>query len=195
MRLILLFFLVMLFSCRAVMGVSEIKEYKANDIKQFLRHNNINDSVVYFVDQEYKKSLLAITKDSHLLKNHMQPLQLYYFSKTGSLISYHINCNAPGFPNLNWNYGNVMETFPPKTQTEPDSLLNLEVFFKLLKSSDNNIIARDNDTDFYIIICWAGFIKRLSKRLIETANENLKLNKENKKIRIIYVNTDNLFLN
>jgi hypothetical protein len=175
------------------MGVSEIKEFKVNDIKQFLRHNNINDSVVYFVDQEYKKSLLLISKDSHLLKKHMQPLQLYYFNKAGLLISYHINCNAPGFPNLNWNYGNVMESFPPKTQTEPDSLLDLTGFFKLIKSNDSNIITQDNNTDFYIVVFWAGFLKRQSKLLIETVQRNRELSKT-KKMKIIYVNTDNLFL-
>ena len=193
MRTLLLFPLIMLFSCRAIMGVSDIKEYKAQDIKQFLHQSNINDSVVYFVDKEYKNSLLAISKDSHLLKNHLQPLQVYYFSNSGSLISYHINCNAPGAINLNWNSGKVMEFFPPKTQTEPDSLLNLASFLKLLKSSDNSIVTQDNETDYYIVVCWAAFLKKQSRRLIETVQKNQALNTI-KKLRIIYVNTDNLFL-
>jgi len=193
MRTILLSFMVTLCSCRAMMGVSEIREYKVNDIKQFLRQNNINDSTVYFVDQEYKKSLLLISKDTYLLKNHMQPLQVCYFNKAGSLISYHINCNAPGFPNLNWNYKNVMETFPPKTQTEPDSLLDLTGFLKLIKSNDKNIITRDKDINIYIVFFWAGFLKKQSKLLIETVKRNQELSKT-KKMKIVYVNTDNLFL-
>ena len=194
MRLLYLFSVITFISCRTLLGITDIKEYKAEDIKTFLQKNNISDSVFYFVDKDFINSLLKLTKDSELIKNHLQPLQVSYYNKTGALISFHINCDAPGFPNLNWNYKGAMEVFPPNTQAPLDTLLTWQTHLHYLKSNKPSQLTGDEDFDYYIVVGWAGFMKKQSKELINTVRKNLMLNTANKKIKIIFVCTDNVFL-
>ena len=193
MRLLLLISVITFCSCRALMGVGDMKEYSPADIKAFLQKNNINDSVYYFVDKNYMNDLLHLTKDSAVIKHHLQPLQASYYNKKGELISFHINCYAPGFPNLKWNYNAVMDVFPPKTQAPLDTIVTLNRLSGYLKSNDPKQINDEDDFDYYIVVGWAGFMKKQSKILINTVQENLKLNKTNKKVKLIFVCTDNVF--
>ncbi len=193
MRFLYLFSLVIFYSCSAVMGVTDIKQYSSEDMKYFLQKNKINDSVIYFIDKDYKKELLKISSDTALIKNHLQPLRASYYDKEGKLISFHLNCNAPGFPNLNWNYKNVMEVFPPISQTPVDNGWNLQKELDMIKSNNSSKIYVEEGFDYYIIVAWAGFLKKQSMGLINTVKENLKLNMEEKKVKIIYVCTDNSF--
>jgi hypothetical protein len=194
MKLLYLFSVIAFISCRTVMGITDIKEYKAEDIKTFLQKNNISDSIFYFVDNDFTNSLLKLTKDSGLIKHHLQPLQASYYNKAGELISFHINCNAPGFPNLNWNYKGVMEVFPPNTQAPLDTLLTWQTHLHYLKSNKPNLLTGEDDFDYYIVVGWAGFMKKQSKVLINAVRKNLMLNTANKKVKIIFVCTDNVFL-
>ena len=194
MRLIYLFALVILSSCAAILGVTKIKELKTEEMTSFLKKEQINDPVVYFIDKDYQKQLQKLSNDTVSLKHHLQPLQASYYNKDGKLISFHINCNAPGFPNLNWNYKKAMEVFPPEPNAELDTLLNLQKHLKLLKSNSNKQIETEKDFDYFIIVNWASFLKRQSIGLINAVNKNIKLNLENKKIKIIYVCSDNVYL-
>ena len=160
----------------------------------FLKQQKINDPVIYFIDTHYKKQLQKLSNDTVLLKHHLQPLQASYYNKEGKLISFQINCNAPGFPNLNWNYKKVMEAFPPEYQAPVDTLLNLQTHLKFLKSNSNKQIETEKNFDYIITVNWAGFLKKQSIGLINAVNENIKLNLENKKIKIIYVCSDNVFV-
>ena len=176
------------------MGVTSIKEYSNEDMNSFLRQNNINDSIIYFIDKDYKKRLLELTKDSGLLKNHLQPLQASYYNKEGNLISFHINCYAPGFPNLDWNHKGAMEVFPPKTQAPVDTLLTLQKQLRLIKSNNRKLPEMGEDFDYFVIVTWAGFLRKQSRGLINAVRENIRLNTDNKKVKIIYVCTDNIFI-
>jgi hypothetical protein len=182
-------------SCRTIVGITDIREYKPEDIKTFLQQNKLSDSVIYFIDSDYKKSLFKLTNDSVLLRNHLQPLQASYYNREGALISFHVNCYAPGFPDLNWNYNAAMGAFPPKTQAPADTLLNFQKHFQYLKSNGPAQMAEEKDFDYYIVVYWAGFMKRQSEVLIDAVRENLKLNTQDRKVKIIYVCTDNVFLN
>lgn len=194
MRLLSFLALIILSSCASIIGLTKIKELKTEEMASFLREQQIGDPVIYFIDRNYKKQLLKLSNDTALLKNHLQPLQACYYNKEGKLISFHINCNAPGFPNLNWNYKMVMETFPPGSNAPVDTLLNLQKHLELLKSNNNKQIEIEKDIDYFIIVNWAGFLKRQSIGLINAVNENIKLNFENKKVKIIYVCSDNVFV-
>ena len=120
-----------------------------------------------------------LSNDTVLLKQHLQPLQASYYNKAGKLISFHINCNAPGFPNLNWNYKKVMEVFPPESNAPVDTLLNLQTHLMYLKSSSSKQIETEKEVDYFIIVYWANFLKRQSIGLINAVNENIKLNTQN----------------
>lgn len=194
MKTIFFFILILFTSCASIMGVSKIKELNTEEMAPFLKEQHISDGAIYFIDTDYKKQLQKLSKDTVLLRHHLQPLQASYYNKDGKLISFHINCNAPGFPNLNWNYKNVMEVFPPASNAPVDSLLSLQTNLMLLKSNSITKIEAEKDFDYFIIVYWALFLKKQSIGLIKAVNENLKLNYENKKIKIIYVNTDNAFV-
>lgn len=181
-------------SCASLIGLTKIKELKTEEMASFLKEQQINEPVIYFIDKDYQKELQKLSNDTVSLKHHLQPLQASYYNKDGKLISFQINCNAPGFPNLNWNYKNAMEVFPPKSNAEPDSLLNLQRHLDLLKSDSNKQIETKKEFDYFIIVNWAGFLKRQSIGLINAVNENIKLNLENKKIEIIYVCSDNMYV-
>ena len=176
------------------MGVTDIKQYGSDDMKKFLEINKINDPVIYFIDKDYKKELLKLSNDTILIKNHLQPLRASYYNKEGKLISFHLNCYAPGFPNLNWNYKNVMEVFPPKSQIAVDDLLTLQKELTIIKSNSSLQIVAGENFDYYVIVAWAGFLKKQSIGLINAVKDNLKLNNENKKVKIIFVCTDNVFI-
>ena len=194
MRLISFFALILLSSCASIIGLTKIKELKTEEMASFLKGQQINNPVIYFIDTDYQKQLHKLSNDTALLNHHLQPLQASYYNKEGRLISFHINCNAPGFANLNWNYKKVMEVFPPKPNAELDTLLNLQRHLEYLKSSNNKQIETEKDFDYFIIVNWAGFLKRQSIGLINAVNENIKLNLENKKIKIIYVCSDNVYI-
>lgn len=194
MRLISFFTLILLSSCASIIGLSKIKELKTEEMASFLKEQQINNPVIYFIDTDYKKQLLKLSNDTNSLKHHLQPLQASYYNKEGRLISFHINCNAPGFPNLNWNYKKVMEAFPPESQTPVDTLLNLQTHLMYLKSNSSKQIETEKEVDYFIIVYWANFLKRQSIGLINAVNKNIKLNFENKKIKIIYVCSDNVFV-
>ena len=117
-----------------------MKELTTEDMAFFLKQQQLNDPAIYYIDKDYKKHLLSLTNDTGIIKNHLQPLQASNYNKEGKLISFHINCNAPGFPNLNWNYKKVMEAFPPVSQATVDTLLNLQTHLKLLKLNSNKQI-------------------------------------------------------
>jgi len=51
-----------------------------------------------------------------------------------------------------------------------------------------------NDYDFVVLVHWSRFMGRQSKRLIKIVQENAAQNK-NYRIKIIYLNNDNIFAN
>ena len=175
-------------------GIREVKEIDEKSIVRFSKDFNIPLSNSYIIDTSYFSYLRSL--DSMLykeqIKNHYQPLQALYFNKTGQFQSFQINCYAGGFPNLNWERNDIMATFPPKQQAPLDSIVSLETHLKyLIPLSQTDKISNDS-FNYLIIVYWNRFMGRQSKRLIRIVQENSKLyNKEN--LKIIYVNTDNLF--
>ena len=87
-----------------------------------------------------------------------------------------------------------MEVFPPESNAPVDTLLNQQRHLEFLKSNSIKKIEIERDFDYFIIVYWAGFLKKQSVGLINAVNENIKLNLENKKIKIIYVCSDNVFV-
>jgi hypothetical protein len=127
------------------------------------------------------------------MNNHLQPLQALYFDENSNLISYHINCYAGGFPNLNWNRNQNMEVFPPLQQAPVDSLVSLALIQNCIHSAvgDNRIDSiRYSNT---VVVFWNRFMGRQSERFIHTVQQNITLSKGGN-VKVIYVNNDNVFL-
>ncbi len=63
-------------------------------------------------------------------------------------MSFHVNCNAPGFPNLQWNNNGYFDVFVPKTQTFCDSLFE----FEKLQNYFQNKVNHDESKNFKIVV-------------------------------------------
>jgi hypothetical protein len=175
-------------------GIKEVKEINEESIVRFSKDFNIPLSNSYTIDTSYFSYLRSLdsTLYKEQIKNHYQPLQALYFNKTGQFQSFQINCYAGGFPNLNWERNDIMTTFPPKQQAPLDSIISLETHLKYLIPLSQTDKISNSSFNYLVIVYWNRFMGRQSKRLIRIVQENSKLyNKEN--LKIIYVNTDNLF--
>lgn len=145
----------------------------------------------YDLNFSFYNYLLSLDKNEYrkLINDHLQPLQVMYFDKTGNNISYHINCYTGGFPNLKWNRDKSFNTFPPSTIVEPDTIVTLPL---LLTHLDSNLNTNYNplEYDFTVMIVWGDYMGRQAKRLIDLVQNNIKLADKNTKIKILYINND-----
>jgi len=180
-----------------ILGLYGMKNSKKVDEKVILRYSkkyNIPLVDGYELDTSYISFLSSL--DTTLYKsqreNHYQPLQALYYDKTGQLQSFQINCYAGGFPNLHWDRNGIFTTFPPEQQAPIDSIMQFDTQLKFLRVlSQTKKFSADN-YDYIVIVYWSRFMGRQSKRLIRFVQDNSKLTTD-KKVKIIYANTDNIF--
>jgi len=135
---------------------------------------------------------LDTTHHKENIKNHYQPLQAHYFNKTGYLQSFHINCGAGGYPNLNWDRDSILAFFPPREQTPLDSLFPRDTLMKFLIPLSQTQKFNVANYDYIVVVFWNRWMSKQSPRLIHFIQENCKLAKD-EKVKIIYVNNDNVF--
>ena len=185
-------------SCSSIFtGLYEMKKTKTVDEKTIVRYAkkyNIPAVDSYELDTAYFSHLISLdsTKYKTQIKNHYQPLQALYYDKSGRLTSFQVNCYAGGFPNLKWDRNEILTTFPPKQQAPIDSIVSLETQMKYLIPLSQTSKLSNDSYDYIVIVYWNRFMGRQSKRLIKFVQENSKLEKV-KKVKIIHVNTDNIF--
>jgi hypothetical protein len=127
-----------------------------------------------------------------LAKNLLQPIQAMYFDASGKLISYHINCFAGGYPNLNWNRNGNFDVFPAKTQAPCDSLITLSWLLPHLKPLEFPCVEM-KDLNYTVVVFWSRWTGRQSRHLVEFVQKNMKLASKETQIQIMYVNTDEIF--
>ncbi len=175
-------------SCKTLYGIKPQKSVSPEQINNFYLQLPLKEFKKATVDSTFLfRMKKTYAKDTAQLRYHLQPLQALYFDSDENLISFHVNCNAGGFPNLQWNRNNVFNKFPPATQTKVDNLFELQEFKKLVHLNEEK-----NSYDYSIVIFWNFFLEKQSRRLIDQVLDNVKLT--NKKINLIFVNNDNLFL-
>lgn len=174
--------------------MKKIKIVDEKTIVSYSEKYNIPIADSYELDTAYLSYLFSLdtTIYKFQIKNHYQPLQALYYDHLGYLKSFQVNCFAGGFPNLKWNRYETMTTFPPKIQAPIDSIISLDTQIKYLKPLSKTSKFTVENYDYIIIVYWNRFMGRQSKRLIHYVQENSKLEKE-KKVKIIYANTDNIF--
>lgn len=199
----LLFLTLILFgltSCESIFlgmyGLKNIKTIEEKTIERFAEKYNIPEADNYELDTSYISYLLSFDTSQYNaeIKNHYQPLQALYYDSSGNLISFQINCYAGGFPNLEWDRDEIMTTFPPKEQAPLDSILPLETHLNFLNQLSKSDKISVDQYDYLVVVYWSRFMGRQSKRLIRYVQKNRELISD-KEVKIIYVNTDNLFTN
>lgn len=175
-------------------GMKKMKELSKEEILRQGRKYNIPDADAYELDSLFFTYLFSLDSVRYKKeqKNHFQPLQALYYDNTGHLKSFHINCNAGGFPNLKWNRFGTFDQFIPKQQTPVDSILPLEKHTEFLRSLTNNSSQQFNENNYVVIVHWSRFMGRQSKRLIKIVQKNCALGVD-QHVRILYVNNDNVF--
>jgi hypothetical protein len=176
-------------------GIKKVKTVDENMIVRYSKKYNIPIADSYEIDTTYFSFLFSLDTALYKeqIKNHYQPLQALYHDKSGQLQSFQVNCYAGGFPNLKWERNKIMTTFPPQIQAPLDSIVPLETHLKYLKPLSRTTKFQAHNYEHIVIVHWNRFMGRQSKRLIRIVQENCKLVKD-KKVKIIYANTDNLFI-
>lgn len=175
-------------------GIKSIKEVDEKTIIKYARKYSIPEADCYQIDTAYSGYLNSekFTEKKLEKNNHYQPLQAIYYNRSGNIETYHINCNAGGFPNLKWNRNDNFSVFLPKQQTQLDSLVLLSVQLKYLLPLPATTHTETADYEYTVIVYWCRFMGRQSRRLIKTVQDNYRLASD-KKVKVLYVNVDNLF--
>jgi hypothetical protein len=171
-------------------GIKQTGTYQNQEIEKLCKKYNVPTSACYTLDTAYLSFLLKqnslYTKDQR--NNHLQALQVLYFNENGQLTSYHVNCYAGVFPNLNWNSTGAFNTFTPTTTCPLDSIVSLDTQLKYIQPLISKSILTKNK--IHVFVYWNHFMGRQSKRLIELVKQNSQLTNANN-IEIHYVNNDN----
>lgn len=180
-------------SCTPIMysiyGIKRIDDYSAENNKKFLEsiENKEVDFQTIVSDTSQFMRLMRNEKDSMRMKNMGQPIKILYF-KGNDLISVHINCTAPGFANINWNYENRFETFPPKSAI-PVSEFNI----KLSDVNNSYQQVTHTENELTIIIFYTLMLERNSLGAINTAFNNLTDNNIKDDTNVFLINCDKIF--
>lgn len=182
--IIYIFVAIFLISCASLYGIKSPKHVTAENINVYLKKYTIADSYI-LQKSEYVSFLKMKSKDSLFFKNHTQPLQALIFENE-DLISFHINCNAGGFPSLNWNPKGALNIFPPKTQTEISSKISKSELLNFLKVKENK-----NNSKYLVVLFWNQFLGKQTEKFLREFEKNGKLANS---IIFIYINNDNLYL-
>ncbi|MBR5983141.1 MAG: hypothetical protein IK025_05415 [Bacteroidales bacterium] len=179
----------------SLMGIKQPAECDLEEIIAYSDKFGIPANSSYFLDTTYLYDLLHFGNNDTILRNNlMQPLQIRFYHKTDTLLSLHLNCTAGGFPNLKWNKRGQLDTIPPKFSVSIDTCLLFSKDLKyLIPIGDNHNTDKDYTTaDYNIILFWSVFMNRQSKILIREI-QNYQKRFPDKKISILYVNTDNVY--
>ena len=139
---------------------------------------------------EQYNSIITIAEDDQQKKNFAQPIQIMYFNNN-QVESYHINCYAkPNGADLDWNFENRFETFPPKSAVKIEetnfNLQQIKEVYPTIKNCINN-----NRT---IVIFWSLMLEKQSKGAINTVIKNLKDNQKLESTNIILINSDKFYI-
>jgi hypothetical protein len=186
----------LLHGCGTLMGLKKPNPQPEEAIADLADTYRIPAADCYVMDSSYIRQLKEMyTGRPIALKDHLQPLQAIYFSKENSFqypVSLQVNCYTGGFPNLKWNREGRMDQFPPAQQAPLDSILSLKKTMEFLRPVTGVIPFNSINYDYIVVVYWNRFMGRQSKNLLHTVRKNATL-AGNKRIKILYVNNDNLF--
>ena len=179
----------------SIMGIKQPAECDMGKIMACSNKFGIPANSSYCLDTTYLSDILQSGKNDTVLRNNlMQPLQIRFYQRTDTLLSLQLNCTAGGFPNLKWNKRGQLDTIPPNFTVDVDTCLQFckDVKYLIPISNDCHSIDYYNNADYNIILFWSVFMNRQSKILIREI-QNYQKRFPDKKMNVLYVNTDNIF--
>lgn len=174
------------------------KYLSKEDQENFRKEFRLPKEKTFRLDTNYMRYLFSLDTSKYAREIHdrYQPIQACYYDKSGKLISFHINCYAsigiPDKADLNWNQQNAFTSFVPKTVAPVDSILPLSKHLSFIKTFDNKPIDTTGFSgyEYTIIIHWGKkWRPKESKNILKIVSDNANL-EEDKKINILYVNSD-----
>lgn len=185
------------------MGLYGIKEPHAVSEQEILSYANkhgFGSLDIYRLRPKYEKYLDDKFPDTSInpsgsvcatgmKKRLIQPIQYMLFDRWGKLMVHTVNCNAGGFPNLNWNTGGAFEIFPPQSLDVVDSTFSIDELYPFFDPIEITR-RRLGEAEYECVIFWNKFMGRQSRRLIEYAIENAK----GHDVRFYLVNNDDLYI-
>jgi len=182
---LLLFALLLMTSCSQTVlksyGFHKPKNLSFSEQLQLAKKYQIDKENIYSLDTGFKTFLDSLQSlqnllDSNYQKNSItykmnQPLIYIYFNGEHQL-SFLNNCYAGGYPNLNWNSGNVLDSFPPHTTAPIDTLLKFSDLKRfLLPVQAQNHFSGDQS----VIVFWNYFGGRQTSKFIKAILKNRSL--------------------
>jgi hypothetical protein len=181
---------------QSIVGIRDTNRLSDSQIEKASGAFKVDQKANYRLDTTYWTYIVNLDKTRLKAerKNHMQPMQALYFDSQGKLVKFYINCYAGRFfPNIKWNRNGNLENFLPKDQAPVDTILDLKKQVGYLRPVCPSTPERvEENQDYYVFIYWNKSTKRHSKRLIKSIKNNVSKAK-NTKVKIIYVNYDNIF--
>ena len=167
-------------------GIQEIDGYNAEQCAKFYKKLPKDFAFTHVVcsDEQYFQ-VSQLGADSMQMKNLYQPLKIMYFHGD-SLVSFHINCYCPptALFNLNWNFNNQFEDFPPATTVPLEGYTltrrDLMNFFPEIKGT----------ADYTVLVFWTNMLNKISRSEIKTVYKNLKKFGRLNDVEVYLVNDD-----
>lgn len=182
--------LVVLTGCSALFskmyGIRSLKQLQREEILKIAAQQDLPVEDCFELDTAFATHLKAldVARYREQINNHMQPLQVLYYTRNGEFLSYFVNCYAGGFPNLKWN----LKGFVPTTQAPLDSLVSMDTQFLHFQPLASGRGGRPNP-DYWVLVYWNRFMGRQSERLLDAVKKNVA--ESGKNAKVIYVNNDN----
>ncbi len=196
--LLFFLFILSLSSCKLILGIKTEKYLEDVEIVKNAKKFHVPGPEFYKIDtvSYMRAARKTYNRSPQLAKHVMQPLQMRIFNRTGLSTMSLVNCDVGGIFKLDWNHFNSFDTFPPdmKNFGKPDTTFNLKVELEKIVPIHNLEAKIDTDADVVIIIYWTRLTTRYSKDLIKLMN-NYKAKFKDESLKIVFVNTDNLFVN
>lgn len=180
-------------------GMKKYKVLTKEEIASAAARYKIPSDALYELDTAYAGYMAKFRQEytSFTVENHLHPLQVTYYDKRGAQVSFHSGVYADaGLFNLRWNFKRQFDYFPPVTEAPIDSIMNFETHLRFVRTLNGNSPdpAVYRHASYNVIVHWARFTGRQSRRLIRVVQKNAKRARQ-QPVNYFFVNTDNLYQN
>lgn len=174
-------------------GFTEPYEPSEKQLTKFARQLKIPHENIYTLDTSYWSELRG-WDDENEADRHSHPIQILYFDHNGEMEQFHTSKYELWSTNKEWLQSGDFTKFPPGEAQKPFGQLNLQELSKHFNESQLSSPFHAEGYNHFVVVFWNRNFKRRSKKVIELAKENAKLD-STKSVKLIYVNTDDFFAN